>query len=254
VAHILVECDHPVVPAPGTEEWASQLLNALGRLASRVAHDINNPLAGIRNSFLLVKDGIPDSHPHRAFIPAIEREIARLAAFSRALHESFDVRTARSRLSLRAAVTEAVMALRQVVPPIGLDVDLGPAGQETPAMPGAAVRLLIRNAIQEVLDSSSPNASIGIRAERIADRVELSIQGWPNPEGVSAAESAERRLGSSRPTPGLVLFAAFAELLGGRVEADPTESGRDSVRLVLPLGPAGGPTDSLRSRDAVRAG
>ena len=38
-------------------------LAATGRVAAQVAHEINNPLAGIKNSFRLIKGAIPADHP-----------------------------------------------------------------------------------------------------------------------------------------------------------------------------------------------
>ena len=56
-----------------------ETLTTMGRIAARVAHEINNPLAGIQNSFLLLRDAIPADHPHYAYVGAIEREIRRIA-------------------------------------------------------------------------------------------------------------------------------------------------------------------------------
>jgi len=62
---------------------------ALARMAARVAHQVNNPLAGIQNAFLLVRDAIPADHPHARFVEAIDREIARIAAIMRQMVETY---------------------------------------------------------------------------------------------------------------------------------------------------------------------
>jgi len=63
-------------------------LAATGRMAARIAHEINNPLAGIKNSFLLIKDGIPADHPYNSYVSRIENEIERI---SRIVRQMFNV-------------------------------------------------------------------------------------------------------------------------------------------------------------------
>ncbi|MGH7493413.1 MAG: PAS domain S-box protein, partial [bacterium] len=58
-------------------------LAATGRMAARIAHEINNPLAGIKNSFLLVKDAIPSSHRYYSYVGRIEKEIDRITGIVR---------------------------------------------------------------------------------------------------------------------------------------------------------------------------
>lgn len=62
---------------------------SLARMAARVAHQVNNPLAGIQNAFLLVRDAIPANHPHARFVEAIDREIARIAGIMRQMVETY---------------------------------------------------------------------------------------------------------------------------------------------------------------------
>ena len=66
----------------------NEKLAATGRIAARVAHEINNPLAGIKNSFLFIKDAISPEHPYFSYVARIENEIARIA---RIVHQMFDL-------------------------------------------------------------------------------------------------------------------------------------------------------------------
>ncbi|MBM3848423.1 MAG: PAS domain S-box protein, partial [Verrucomicrobia bacterium] len=58
---------------------AEQRLAATGRMAAGIAHEINNPLNGIRNCFQLVKDAIPKGHQAVRHGRLIEKEIDRMA-------------------------------------------------------------------------------------------------------------------------------------------------------------------------------
>jgi two-component system, sporulation sensor kinase C len=56
---------------------------AVGRMAARIAHEINNPLAGVQNSFLLVKRGIAPDFKYFEYVGRIEKEIERVARIVR---------------------------------------------------------------------------------------------------------------------------------------------------------------------------
>ena len=50
-----------------------------GQVAALIAHEINNPIAGIKNSFLLIKDAVPVNHKYHEYVGKIESEIERVA-------------------------------------------------------------------------------------------------------------------------------------------------------------------------------
>lgn len=67
----------------------SEKLAATGRMAARIAHEINNPLAGIKTSFLLVKGAVLPDHPYFEYVDRIEKEIDRIARIVRQMFELY---------------------------------------------------------------------------------------------------------------------------------------------------------------------
>lgn len=54
-----------------------------GRMAARIAHEINNPLGIIQNAAKLVGRAVPQDHRHFEYVGLIEKEIARIARIVR---------------------------------------------------------------------------------------------------------------------------------------------------------------------------
>jgi signal transduction histidine kinase len=62
---------------------------ATGVLAARIAHEINNPLAGIKGAFMLIQDAIAPDHPYHHYIARIHKEINRIARIVRQMFELY---------------------------------------------------------------------------------------------------------------------------------------------------------------------
>lgn len=71
----------------------AEKLAATGRMAARVTHEINNPLAGIQNSFRLMRDAVPQTHPDHDMVERIDREIERIANIVRQMYTLYSPRT-----------------------------------------------------------------------------------------------------------------------------------------------------------------
>ncbi|MFG0265775.1 MAG: nitrogen regulation protein NR(II) [Rhodopirellula sp. JB055] len=64
-------------------------LAALGELAAGVAHEINNPLAGIRNAFALLKRHLPRRVKHYDKLDLIDKEIERIRGITHQMYQLY---------------------------------------------------------------------------------------------------------------------------------------------------------------------
>lgn len=142
-------------------------LTTMGRVAARVAHEINNPLAGIQNSFLLIKGAIQPTHPHFAYVGAIEREIDRIAAVTRQLYETYrPEQDLAAGTSVRSLVTDAVSFLTQVNRHTHVRIETDFVNVPSVIrLPSALLRQIFINLAQNAFEASPPGELVSIRAE-----------------------------------------------------------------------------------------
>ena len=153
-------------------------LTTMGRVAARVAHEINNPLAGIQNSFLLIKGAIPTTHPHYAYVGAIEREIDRIAAVTRQLYETYrPEQDLGGGTSVRSLVSDAVAFLAQVNR--GTQVRIQTDFTNVPSvihLPSAMLRQIFYNLAQNAIEASPNGEVVTVRASLKGSTFELSVR------------------------------------------------------------------------------
>lgn len=84
-------------------------LAALGELAAGVAHEINNPLAGIRNAFTLFKRHLPTDVKHYDKLELIDDEIERISGITHQMYQLYrPSQQATSQFSISTVVAEIV--------------------------------------------------------------------------------------------------------------------------------------------------
>jgi signal transduction histidine kinase len=155
----------------------SEKLTAVGRLASSIAHEINNPLEAVTNLLYLIQT-VPDI-PGRAqqFAVLAQRELARVAHIATQTLGFFRDPAEPTPIDLAQLLRETVALLKRRIEAkrLLLDQRLDFAGT-VPAMPGE-LRQVFSNLLANAIEAAEPGGRISVRAYASADLATPSRRG-----------------------------------------------------------------------------
>jgi len=219
-------------------------LAAAGRMAARIAHEINNPLAGIKNAFQLIKGAVPESHPYFHYVGLIEKEINRIARIIQQMFglyrpEPEMIREFRPDQSIRevAALMETTCQDSRVAIRVAV-ADALPAVHLSEGL----IRQVLFNLIKNAIEVSPPGGEITVGAKTEAQTMVLTVadQGPGIPEDIRARifdPFFTTKTGSNAPGLGLGLYISksIVEFLRGTIECHCPPGKGTTFRVVLPL-------------------
>src|SRR5690606_37678969 len=225
-----------------------EALSGMGRVAARVAHEINNPLAGIRAAFTLIKDAVPIDHPDRHYVGAIEREIERIAGVTRQLYEVYRPEQEPGESSLYTITSDAVALLEQVNRSANVDIAVDLEGVP-PVVPvsGGLLRQIVYNLVQNAVDVSPVGGTVDIRC-RVGNRtltIAVSDQGPGVPVELrdrifepffTTKDSSLRTSGMGL---GLTMVSRSVTAAGGELEVGDVPGGGAVFTVRLPISEGG---------------
>lgn len=141
----------------------AEKLAALGHLAAGIAHEVNNPLAGITNAFHLVKQGIEREHRHYRFVDLIDREIQRLTAIVKKMYTLYQGLPAPERqatdiaelLQDVATLLEHKMAVKRLRLHTEVDTPL-----QVVNVSRSDLFQVLLNLVQNAIDASPPDSEV----------------------------------------------------------------------------------------------
>lgn len=219
-------------------------LAALAQIAAGVAHEINNPLASISQSLVLLKRAIPTNHPHFRYMAKVEDCIERIATITKHLYQlyrpssptptpidiCFCIHTAAEIMEERAKRRQVSI---QCLPP--------PDPIITHCSQGELIQVLC-NLIHNAIDASRPGCTITIDIEIEPETLLIFVR--DQGEGIGSADSphifepffttkqgqAEGGMGL-----GLSISHSLVESMGGTLDFTTKIGQGTTFRICLPV-------------------
>ncbi|HEX3322851.1 MAG TPA: ATP-binding protein [Terriglobales bacterium] len=223
-----------------TQMSRAEHLSTLGELATGLAHEIRNPLAGIAGVIEIVGRDLPSTSPARSVVKDVHLEIAQINRILTDLLETARPRPPEMRASdLNATVEHAVMLARQQVlsKPIKIELEKSPALQvvehDSDQIHQVLLNLLL-NAVQAIEGPGLVKVEILSQGDCAAISVTDTGRGIP-PEHLPNIFRPFYTTKGNGTGLGLSLARRIVEEHRGRIEVT-SEVGKGTMfRVLLPL-------------------
>jgi two-component system sporulation sensor kinase A len=257
-AHLALACvfdaRREIVGAVGvlrdlTEQAATQQrliqrekLASLGEMAAGVAHEIRNPLGGIKMATRLLASGeAPGGRISQEMTDAIVSGIAEIEAIiADLLDYARETRLDLQEYPLGRIVDDVVRASRAEAELHGIELRVDPRNADIAAMvDGPRLRQVFTNVVKNALEATErrPRARVDIRVVRRGESAVVEVR--DNGVGMSAEQREKIFLPffTTKPTGtglGMAIVKKIMDLHNGEVEIDSEPAGGTAVRLVIP--------------------
>lgn len=218
----------------------SEKLASKGQLAAQIAHEINNPLAGIKNSFLLIKDAIPEDHPYYRYVGLIDKEIERISDIVRQMFDLYRPNQDPTEFSVNDAIHEVVALLEADCHEHNVVISID-SSDKALKLPEALLRQVLFNIVKNAVEASPPGAEVKIAASVTKDALTLTVSdhGSGIPEQVQTRIFEPSFTTKDSQTMGLGLGLAVSknivEGMGGSIHFESKADEGTVFSIVIPL-------------------
>ncbi|WP_164103661.1 two-component system sensor histidine kinase NtrB [Candidatus Laterigemmans baculatus] len=226
-------------------------LAALGEFAAGVAHEVNNPLAGIRNAFALFKSGLDESHEHYELLDLVDKEIERISSIIHQMYQLYR-RSPMSAtdMTVERTISDVACLLEPIARRYQVALAISPCGSHTWAkLPEGEIKQILFNLVRNAIQASSPNQVVKVVMESSESQIILQV----SDEGTGISDeilphifepffSTKSHIKEGMGL-GLSLTRNLVELLGGEisVKTDPGSGTIFTVSLPREFQPAAAP-------------
>ncbi len=218
-------------------------LVATGRMAAGVAHEINNPLAGIKNAFRLVKKSIPIDIKHYSYIPLIEKEIDRIANIVKQMFDLYRPGHEKlSELEIGKTLCDLTTMLETIAHQNEITLELQlPSDTVGAFLNKDMLWQIMFNLIKNAIEASPQKNTVKIELTTQKDRFQIEVE--DNGDGIpeEIRNQIFEPFFSTKNNPsraglglGLSISKSMVESMGGTIEFAPKPEKGTTVKIDLP--------------------
>lgn len=223
----------------------AEKLAATGRLAAEMAHEINNPLAGVKNAFMLIKDAVPDDHPDHEFVERIEKELDRIATIVRQTFKLYgSEKDTAAAVDIDATLRDVVFMLEPACRHNDVALETEPTDSGiVVVIPEGTLRQVLYNLLTNAINASPPGAAVEIGARTFNDHLLITVS--DNGAGIPPSlrdkifepffTTKSNNSGTGGLGLGLPISKSVVEAHGGSLDFESELGKGTTFRVLLPL-------------------
>jgi signal transduction histidine kinase len=218
-------------------------LASLGQLAAGIAHEINNPLAGIRNAFALIKSGLSQEHEHFDLLELIDREIERISGITHQMYQLYRRNPQRpADFAMDRTIGEVIYVLENAARKREVRLQfVSPRAPVSVQLVEGEVKQILYNLMRNAIQASPPGDEVTVNIS--LHHHEVFVQIHDNGPGIPAdilprifepffstrQTDAEAGMGL-----GLSVSMSLIEAMGGRIEVGANSGSGTVFTAVFP--------------------